>query len=96
MSAPSFLEEEALGKAYDTRLLRRLLPFVRPYWPQVLLTVALRERVGWDYRPSQAQAQRLRAVGEVALGAGDDHLARGARREAARLDENVDEPRAAA
>ena len=41
MSAPSFLEEEALGKAYDTRLLRRLLPFVRPYWPQVLLTIVL-------------------------------------------------------
>ena len=41
MSVPSFLEEEALGKAYDTRLLRRLFPFVRPYWPQVVLTVLL-------------------------------------------------------
>jgi ABC-type multidrug transport system fused ATPase/permease subunit len=43
MSAPPNLahEEEALGKAYDTRLLRRLLPFVMPYWPQMLFTVLL-------------------------------------------------------
>lgn len=30
-------EEEVLGKAYDGRLMRRLLGYVRPYWPQVLL-----------------------------------------------------------
>ena len=34
-------EEEALGKAYDARLLRRLWPYVRPYWPQVVFTVLM-------------------------------------------------------
>jgi ATP-binding cassette subfamily B protein len=34
-------EEEALGKAYDARLIRRLWPYVRPYWAQVVLTVLL-------------------------------------------------------
>ncbi len=28
-------EEEALGKAYDARLMRRLLRYLRPYWAQV-------------------------------------------------------------
>ena len=32
-------EEEVLGKAYDGRLMRRLLTYLRPYWWQV--TVAL-------------------------------------------------------
>ena len=31
-------EEEVLGKAYDARLMRRLLLYLRPYWPQVLLS----------------------------------------------------------
>ena len=31
----SFHEEEALGKAYDARLMRRLLGYLRPYTPQV-------------------------------------------------------------
>jgi len=34
-------EEEALGKAYDGRLLARLWPFVRPYRAQVALAIAL-------------------------------------------------------
>ena len=34
-------EEEALGKAYDTRLLRRLWPYVRRYRGQVVLTLLL-------------------------------------------------------
>jgi len=34
-------EEEALGKAYDGRLLLRLWPFVRPYRRQVAVTLAL-------------------------------------------------------
>jgi ATP-binding cassette subfamily B protein len=34
-------EEEALGKAYDRRLLARLWPFVRPYRGQVALTLGL-------------------------------------------------------
>ena len=36
-----FMEEEALGKAYDTRLLARLWPYVAPYRLQVLLTLVL-------------------------------------------------------
>ena len=31
MTAPSFHEEDAIGKVYDRRLMRRLLVFVRPY-----------------------------------------------------------------
>ncbi|HTF34065.1 MAG TPA: ABC transporter ATP-binding protein [Myxococcota bacterium] len=47
MSAPSggavaaIHEEEALGKAYDARLLRRLWPYVRHYRGQVVLTLVL-------------------------------------------------------
>ncbi len=33
--------EEKLGKAYDTRILIRLWPYVRPYWRQVALTLLL-------------------------------------------------------
>ena len=33
-------EEEVLGKAYDARLMRRLLTYLVPYWPQVLLALA--------------------------------------------------------
>ncbi len=32
-------EEEVLGKAYDARLMRRLLRYLLPYWPQVLLAL---------------------------------------------------------
>ena len=36
------LQEEAeLGKAYDARLLGRLWPYVRPYWPWVIVTLLL-------------------------------------------------------
>src|SRR4051812_46096614 len=31
------MEDEVLGKAYDARLMRRLLQYLRPYWRQVLL-----------------------------------------------------------
>ena len=34
-------EEDALGKAYDARLMRRLLRYVRPYRPRVALAVLL-------------------------------------------------------
>jgi ATP-binding cassette subfamily B protein len=34
-------EEEALGKAYDARLMRRLLRYLRPYKPPVVAAVAL-------------------------------------------------------
>src|SRR3954451_5415975 len=36
----SFHEEEVLGKAYDARLMRRLLTYLRPYKPQVALALA--------------------------------------------------------
>jgi ATP-binding cassette, subfamily B, multidrug efflux pump len=32
-------EEEVLGKAYDSRLMKRLLGYLRPYWWQVSLTL---------------------------------------------------------
>jgi ATP-binding cassette subfamily B protein len=34
-------EEEALGRAYDARLMRRLLAYLRPYRPKVALAVAM-------------------------------------------------------
>ena len=34
-------EEEAIGKAYDLQILRRLWPYVRPYWRQVGIPLAL-------------------------------------------------------
>jgi ATP-binding cassette, subfamily B, multidrug efflux pump len=34
-----FHEEEVLGKAYDSRLMRRLLEYLRPYWPVVLVAL---------------------------------------------------------
>jgi ATP-binding cassette subfamily B protein len=33
-------EEEVLGKAYDSRLMKRLLGYLRPYWWQVAITLA--------------------------------------------------------
>jgi ATP-binding cassette subfamily B multidrug efflux pump len=35
----SIHEEEVLGKAYDARLMRRLLTYLRPYRPQVMIAV---------------------------------------------------------
>ena len=35
----TLFEEETLGKAYDLRLLRRLMPFVMPYRRQVAATI---------------------------------------------------------
>jgi ATP-binding cassette subfamily B protein len=35
------LEEEALGKAYDSRLMKRLLRYLRPYWRFVFASLAL-------------------------------------------------------
>lgn len=37
----NYSEEEVLGKAYDSRLMRRLLKFLRPYRWQVILAVTL-------------------------------------------------------
>lgn len=36
-----FQEDEILGKAYDARLMRRLLGYLRPYWPAVTLSILL-------------------------------------------------------
>jgi len=33
-------DDEVLGKAYDARLMRRLLVYLRPYWRQVLVALA--------------------------------------------------------
>src|SRR6266536_1321562 len=33
-------DDEILGKAYDARLMRRLLTYLRPYWPQVAAALA--------------------------------------------------------
>jgi ATP-binding cassette, subfamily B, multidrug efflux pump len=41
MSDTDFHEEEALGKAYDARLMRRLLRYLRPYWGQVVLALVV-------------------------------------------------------
>ncbi|MFZ5923680.1 MAG: ABC transporter ATP-binding protein [Bacillota bacterium] len=38
---PDFHEEEVLGKAYDARLMRRLLKYTVPYWKWLLLCVVL-------------------------------------------------------
>lgn len=37
----SYHEEEVLGKAYDSRLLRRLLTYLKPYWLMVALGVLI-------------------------------------------------------
>jgi ATP-binding cassette subfamily B protein len=39
--ASAFHEEEALGKAYDARLMRRLLWYLGPYWWQVAVAIVL-------------------------------------------------------
>ncbi|HEY3248296.1 MAG TPA: ABC transporter ATP-binding protein [bacterium] len=36
-----FQEDEILGKAYDARLMRRLLTYLRPYRPAVVISIAL-------------------------------------------------------
>ena len=38
---PGQLEEEALGRAYDARLMRRLLGYLRPYWGLALVAIVL-------------------------------------------------------
>ena len=37
----TFHEEEVLGKAYDSRLMKRLLTYMKPYRGQVVLAVGL-------------------------------------------------------
>ena len=41
MSADHYHEDEILGKAYDSRLMKRLIHYLRPYRPQVVVSVLL-------------------------------------------------------
>jgi ATP-binding cassette subfamily B protein len=41
MAGPVHDEDELLGKAYDGRLMRRLLTYVRPYWRAVTVALAM-------------------------------------------------------
>ena len=41
MAASNFEEDEILGKAYDSRLMRRLAVFIRPYWYRLALALLL-------------------------------------------------------
>jgi len=41
LAANNYHEEEILGKAYDSRLMRRLLTYVRPYKTALLIAVIL-------------------------------------------------------
>ncbi len=42
-------EEEVLGKAYDSRLMRRLLGYLRPYrWQVITSLVAIVTKAGAD------------------------------------------------
>jgi len=36
-----FQEEQTLGKAYDSRLMSRLLKYAKPYWTLIAVCVAL-------------------------------------------------------
>src|SRR6185369_12149068 len=38
-NSPVSSDDEVLGKAYDARLMRRLLQYLRPYWRQVALAL---------------------------------------------------------
>jgi ATP-binding cassette subfamily B multidrug efflux pump len=41
MAGANFEDDEILGKAYDGRLMRRLVIFVKPYWRRLALAMAL-------------------------------------------------------
>jgi ATP-binding cassette subfamily B protein len=41
MAGANFEEDEILGKAYDGRLMRRLVVFIRPYWRRLALAMGL-------------------------------------------------------
>ena len=41
MSNQDYHEEEVLGKAYDARLMRRLMGFFKPYKTRVVLSIGL-------------------------------------------------------
>ena len=41
MAGANFEDDEILGKAYDGRLMRRLVVFIKPYWRRLVLAMAL-------------------------------------------------------
>jgi ATP-binding cassette, subfamily B, multidrug efflux pump len=68
-------EEDVLGKAYDARLMRRLLMYLRPYWQQVLVALTAIVLV------SMIQLAQPYLI-KIAI---DDHIATGDRRGLAML-----------
>ena len=64
----AFHEEDALGKTYDARLLRRLWPFVRTYRWQLLLAMVMLP-VGSELLV--AQPRTMRAIIDDGVGRGD-------------------------
>jgi ATP-binding cassette subfamily B multidrug efflux pump len=66
-----FREEEALGKAYDSQLLRRLMTYLRPYKRSVVFAVFLTLLVG----PLEAVGPKLFGFGiDKYISPGADHL----------------------
>jgi len=64
----AFHEEDALGKTYDARLLRRLRPFVRTYRWQLMLAMGLLP-IGSELLV--AQPRTMRAIIDDGVGRGD-------------------------
>jgi ATP-binding cassette subfamily B multidrug efflux pump len=64
----AFHEEDALGKTYDARLLRRLWPFVRTYRWQLMLAMGLLP-IGSELLV--AQPRTMRAIIDDGVGRGD-------------------------
>ena len=75
MAAPDIHEDEALGKAYDARLMRRLLQYIRPYRTLVAAAVVL---LFADGALQLAGPWLTKQVIDVALPAGDLGMVRDA------------------
>src|SRR5262245_39510778 len=61
-------DDEILGKAYDARLMRRLLTYLRPYWRHVLLAlVAISASAALQLLPPWLTRQVI----DVAIPSGD-------------------------
>src|SRR5213593_3891790 len=64
-------EEEVLGKAYDARLMRRLLHYLRPYWANVAIAfVAI--TAGSAASLAQPYLMKVAIDGYIAAGRLDD------------------------
>ena len=62
-------DDEVLGKAYDARLMRRLLAYLRPYWRQV--GVALAGASSPARRAQLAQPYLIKVAIDRYIAAGD-------------------------